>query len=173
MSPALLLLLLLAPVGVNRLLRRSGAGAGLVRTLPLLAAGWLACCLAIGTWCTVSGLLALAGTAARPAAQLGAAAYLLWRLLARERQEPNPRMWSLFPAALVDPVAICCAVFVFPVLGTPAPQVLAAYGWFTALMVPAGLGWAAVGAGLPPRRMALRRPQRRAALLAAGAARVR
>lgn len=175
--------LLLVPVGVNGLLRQAGRHAGVTRTLPLLGAGWLAYCLAIGTWCTALGLLALAAPAARPGAQVVAAAYLVWRVLARRQPPVGVGAWSLFPAALADPMALCCAAFAFPALGTPAPAVLAAYGWFTALMLPAGLAWIAAGAGVLPRRwsprsgalhrVALRRPWRRMVLLAAGVARAR
>jgi hypothetical protein len=171
------LVVLLLPVGIQRTLHRAGARCGLARTLPLLGAAWLACCLAIGTWCTGLGLLVLALPAAHPAAQGAAAAYLLWhllwRLLARRPAPADVGIWSLFPAALTDPAVLCCAVFAFPPLGTPLPAILAVYGWFSAGMLASGLAWAAVGAGFLPRRQALRRPLRRMFLLAAGVARAR
>ncbi|AVR96885.1 hypothetical protein [Pseudoduganella armeniaca] len=172
-AAALAALAVLLPVGCNLALRRAAARTGLLHTLPLLGAGWLACCLAIGTWCTALGLLVLAHPAAQPAAQVAAAGYLLWQLLARRQSCAEVNIRAVFPAALADPAVLWCAVFAFPPLGTPAPAILAAYGWFSGLMLASGLAWAARGAGFLPRRKAMRRPLRRIFLLAAGAARAR
>lgn len=170
-----LLVVVLMPGGVNGMLRRAGARHGVWRTLPLVAAAWLAYCLAIGTWCTALGVLVLAAPSARPWVQMVGAGYVLWRLLARRRVAPLPGTLSLFPVALVDPVPLWCAALVFPALGAPALAVLQAYGGFTVVMVAAGIAWVTAGAGLATRSAALRRPVRRAtaALSPLAAARVR
>jgi threonine/homoserine/homoserine lactone efflux protein len=154
---------LLVPGPASRRLLLAGAHLGPWRAIPLLAAHWLACCLAIGTWCTALGLMASVLPWAPAAAQVSATGYVLWTAARCRRKAPcrESSAAGMFPIALIDPPALFCAAVVFPPLGAAAPAVAMAYLTLTALLLPIGACWILGGAvaarqavpgGAPPVR---------------------
>lgn len=139
---------LLAPGPANRRLLLAGARRGARRALPLLAVHWLACCLAIGTWCTALGLLANVLPAVPAAAQVCAIGYVLWTAARWWRKAPSGEggVGAMFSVAMVDANAVFCAAIVFPPLGAPVTDVSWAYLMLTALLLPIGACWIMAGA---------------------------
>lgn len=139
---------LLAPGPANRRLLLAGARGGAWHALPLLAAHWLACCLAIGTWCTALGLLASVLPSIMAAAQVCAIGYVLWTAARWWRKAPREegRVAAMFSVAMVDANALFCAAIVFPPLGAAAADVSLAYLMLTALLLPIGACWIMAGA---------------------------
>lgn len=140
--------ILLAPGPANRRLLLAGARRGAWRAMPLLAVHWLACCLAIGTWCTALGLLAGVLPSALAAAQVCAIGYVLWTAARWWRKAPRceSSVGGMFSVAMVDANALFCAAIVFPPLGASAADVSQAYLVWTALLLPVGACWIMAGA---------------------------
>jgi len=139
---------LLTPGPGNRRLLLAGARRGGLRAMPLLAVHWLACCLAIGTWCTALGLMASVLPSLLAAAQLCAIGYVLWTAARWWRKAPSGAgsVGGMFSVAMVDANAVFGAAIVFPPLGAPAADVCLAYILLTALLLPIGACWILVGA---------------------------
>lgn len=163
---------LLAPGPANRRLLLAGGRRGAWRALPLLGAHWLACCLAIGTWCTALGLIASMLASTLAGAQVCATGYVMWTAARWWSKAPRSEgsAAGMFPVAMIDPGALFCAAVVFPPLGAAAPDVAMAYLTLTVVLVPVGSCW--IMAGVMRARGAAsgeKRPVRRrmAALLGA------
>lgn len=139
---------LLAPGPANRRLLLAGARRGARRALPLLGVHWLACCLAIGTWCTALGLVASMLPSVLAAAQVCAIGYVLWTAARWWRKAPSGEggAGGMFSVAMVDANALFSAAIVFPPLGAPAADVSWAYLMLTALLLPIGACWIMAGA---------------------------
>ncbi|GGZ04740.1 hypothetical protein ACFFTM_03010 [Pseudoduganella plicata] len=139
---------LLAPGPANRRLLLAGARRGVWNALPLLAVHWLACCLAIGSWCTALGLLARTLPSAMAAAQVCAIGYVLWTAARWWRKAPRCEgsVAAMFSVAMVDAATLFCAAIVFPPLGAAAADVSSAYLMLTALLLPIGACWIMAGA---------------------------
>lgn len=139
---------LLAPGPCNRRLLLAGAHRGALRALPLLGVHWLACGLAIGTWCTALGLMASVLPSVLAAAQVCAIGYALWTAARWWRKAPcgEGSVGGMFSVAMIDANAVFCAAIVFPPLGAPAADVCWAYVILTALLLPIGACWIAAGA---------------------------